>query len=85
MYYVYILKCVDGSLYTGVTNDVEKRMQVHRSGKGSKYVRSRMPFQLIHQEVHTDKSSALKREILIKSWPRARKIAELSLSQLIDL
>jgi putative endonuclease len=74
MYYLYILKCSDGSLYTGITNDLEKRMAVHRSGKGSKYVRAHMPFELIHTEKFPDKSSAMNREAEVKSWPRQKKI-----------
>jgi putative endonuclease len=74
MYFVYILKCKDGSLYTGITNDIEKRMEVHRSGKGSKYVRARSPFELVYKEEHEDKSSALKREIQIKKMERYNKL-----------
>ena len=73
MYYVYILKCSDGSLYCGITNDLENRMEVHRSGKGSKYVRAHMPFELIYKEHFESKSEALKREIFIKSLTRKQK------------
>jgi len=79
MYYVYILLCSDKSLYTGITNDVEKRLVSHRSGKGSKYVRSRLPVELIYKEKSTDKSSAAKREMEIKSWSRVKKIGVLKL------
>lgn len=73
MYYVYLLKCSDGSLYCGITNDLENRMEVHKSGKGSKYVRAHSPFELIYSEEHADKSAALKREIFIKNLPRKQK------------
>jgi putative endonuclease len=79
MYILYILLCSDDSLYTGITNDLEKRIETHKSGKGSKYVRSRIPFKLIYKEELPDKSQALKREIEVKSWSREEKIRELKL------
>ena len=79
MYHLYILKCSDNSLYTGITTDIERRLEVHRSGKGSKYVRARLPFILIYQEEYPDKSTASKREAEIKSWSRAEKIKKLGL------
>lgn len=79
MYYLYILLCNDNSLYTGITNDVENRLEMHRTGKGSKYVRSRLPFKHIHTENLKDKSEALKREIEIKKMSREEKIKRLSL------
>lgn len=75
MYYVYILKCQDGTLYTGVTVDVEKRLHAHNSGKGAKYTRSRRPVTLCYQEVQPDKSAALRREAAIKKFTRAQKLA----------
>jgi len=63
----------DGSLYTGVTTDIDRRLDEHRSGEGSKYVRSRLPCDLVYKEEHRDMSSALKREAEIKSWSKARK------------
>jgi putative endonuclease len=74
-YFVYMLECEDGSLYTGSTDDVERRFQVHLSGKGSKYTRSHKPVRVIYQEELADKSAALKREIAIKSLTRAQKLA----------
>lgn len=71
---IYMLKCNDGSLYTGVTNNLEARLGVHRLGKGSKYVRSRRPFELIYTEEHPSKSDALKREHQIKRLSRDAKI-----------
>ncbi len=82
MYYLYILLCIDNSLYTGITNNIEKRMKAHESGKGSKYVYSRMPFKLIYQEEHPDRSSASKRENEIKKYSRDEKIRKLGLSDI---
>lgn len=79
MYYLYILKCRDNSLYTGITNDIEKRLECHKSGKGSKYVRSRLPVELVYKEEYPDKSSAAKREYEVKSWRRERKIKALKI------
>ncbi len=80
MYHLYILLCSDHSLYTGITKDIENRLKVHISGKGSKYVKSRAPFRLVYQERLNSKSSALKRELEIKSWSREKKIEKLKLS-----
>lgn len=74
MYTLYILKCNDGSLYTGITNNLEKRLKVHKSKKGSKYVRNHLPFEHIYTEHLDTLSVALKREIFIKSLTRAKKI-----------
>jgi putative endonuclease len=82
MYYVYVLYCKDGSLYTGITNDVRHRLEMHKSGQGSKYVRSRLPFKLVYQEEQTDKTAAMRREFEIKSWSRDQKIQNLCLSKL---
>ncbi len=79
MYFVYVLKCGDGSFYTGITNNLEKRIETHRSGKGSKYIRAHLPVQLIYNEVLESKSQALKREREIKSWSRQQKIINLKL------
>ncbi len=73
MWYVYLLRTRDGSLYTGITTDVERRMEEHKKGEGSKYVRSRLPFRLVHTEEHEDRSSALKREAEIKGWRKEKK------------
>lgn len=75
MYYVYILKCHDGTLYTGITTDVQKRLATHNSGKGAKYTRSRLPVTLLYQESQPDKSAALKRELAIKALTRPQKLA----------
>lgn len=80
MYFIYILLCTDNSLYTGITNNLEKRMEKHASGKGAKYVRAHLPFTLIYNETHETKSDALRREREIKSWSRQKKIKDLNLN-----
>jgi len=80
MYYLYILKCSDSSFYTGITNNLEKRFQMHKKGLGSKYVKSRLPFVHIYTEEFKDRSSAQKRESEIKQWSRDRKIKNLGIS-----
>lgn len=70
---VYILRCSDGSLYTGATNNLERRLEAHRRGTGSRYVRSRLPFELAYRRRCGDRSEALRRELAIKRLPRAGK------------
>ena len=72
-WYVYMLRCGDGTLYTGVTDDVPRRLAAHRSGKGAKYTRGRGPLELVWQEEVTDKSAALRREYQIKRLSRSEK------------
>lgn len=79
MYFLYILKCCDSSLYTGITNNLEKRLETHRAGKGSKYVKAHLPVEIIYTEKFETKSEAMKREIEIKKWRREKKISVLSL------
>ena len=74
MWYLYILRCKDGSLYTGITTDVEKRLEAHRAGKGAKYTRGRGPLELVYKEECGDHSEALKREAEIKRLPRDEKL-----------
>lgn len=66
MYFVYILFCNDGSLYTGYTNNLENRLKKHNSGKGAKYTRSRLPCRMVYHESYQTKSEAMKREYYIK-------------------
>ena len=73
-WYLYILRCGDGTLYTGITTDVEKRLEQHRTGKGAKYTRGRQPLELMYQETCEDHSTALKREYEIKKMPRDAKM-----------
>lgn len=75
MYFVYLLECADGSIYTGITTDVERRFAEHTKGIGSNFTRSKKAVKIVHTEAHPDRSSASKREAEIKSWPRAKKIA----------
>ena len=70
---LYILRCGDGTLYTGITTDVEKRFTAHASGKGAKYTRGRGPLELMYQEECGDHSTALKREAEIKKLSREEK------------
>jgi len=72
--WVYILKCSDGSLYTGCTGDLTRRLGAHLSGKASKYTRSRLPVTLAYVEKATDRGSALKREAQIKKLARSEKL-----------
>ncbi len=73
-YQLYILKCHDGSLYTGITSDLKRRLAKHADGKGSKYVRSRLPFELVHLESFQDKSQAMKKEYVVKKMKRKEKL-----------
>lgn len=70
---LYILRCGDGTLYTGITTDVESRLNAHRSGKGAKYTRGRLPLELVYSEECGTHSDALKRELAIKALPREEK------------
>ena len=74
-WYVYILRCGDDTLYTGVTDDVQKRLAAHQGGRGAKYTRGRGPLTLVYTEEAEDKSAALKREIAIKKLTRTQKLA----------
>lgn len=69
-----MLRCGDGSLYTGITNDLEKRLLAHASGKGAKYTRGRGPFTVVYTQLFDTKSEALKAEISIKALDRASKL-----------
>lgn len=71
---LYILRCGDGSLYTGITTDVERRLEEHRSGKGAKYTRGRTPLELVYREECGDHSAALRREYEIKALTKAEKL-----------
>ena len=77
-YLVYILRCGDGSLYTGCTNDLPRRLRAHQSGRGAKYTRSRLPVELVYREPAADRSAALRREAAIKAMTRAEKLALLA-------
>ncbi|MDD3000371.1 MAG: GIY-YIG nuclease family protein [Candidatus Riflebacteria bacterium] len=79
-WFVYILECDDNSFYTGITNDVEKRVAAHNKGTASKYTRCRCPVKVVYLEPQNDRSSATKRELEIKSFSKKKK-NELILSQ----
>ena len=72
---VYILRCGDDTLYTGITDDLSKRLAAHNDGKGAKYTRGRGPVTLVYQECCPDKSAALRREYAIKQLPRQLKLS----------
>lgn len=74
-FYVYMLRCADGTLYTGYTDDPERRARVHNAGKGAKYTRSRLPVELVYREALGDKSAALRRERELKRLTRKQKLA----------
>jgi len=78
-WFVYILRCADGSLYTGITKDVKRRCQQHNDGTASRYTRSRRPTKLVWQEAHLDRNSALKREASIKGMTRRAKLEMIQL------
>ena len=73
--YVYILRCADGSYYTGWTNDLDKRLAAHNAGKGAKYTRSRLPVTRVYHEVCGSKEEAMSREMQIKQLTRQEKEA----------
>ena len=73
--FVYILRCADGTLYTGWTTDVAARERAHNRGRGAKYTASRRPVRVIYEEPFETRSAAQKREAEIKRWPRAKKAA----------
>ncbi len=72
---VYILRCGDGSLYTGITNNLALRIEKHQSGKGARYTKNRGPLKLVYQETLPDRSTATKREMQIKTLTRQAKLA----------
>ena len=74
-WYLYILRCGDGTLYTGITTDVEARLEMHRSGKGAKYTRGRGPLELVYREQCEGHSQALKREVAVKAMSREEKLS----------
>ena len=76
--YTYILRCADGTLYCGWTNDIEKRLAAHNSGKASKYTRSRLPAELVYVETFDTKQEAMSREARIKRLSRRQKLALIS-------
>jgi putative endonuclease len=78
-----MLECADGTLYTGITNDLEKRLAAHNSGTASKCTRSRLPVKLVFAEDHPDRAAASRREIEIKRLPRVSKLALVSRNKVL--
>jgi predicted GIY-YIG superfamily endonuclease len=71
--FVYVLRCADGTLYTGIAKDVNRRRDQHNAGTASRYTRSRLPVELVYQEAHASRGSALRREAAIKTLSRRQK------------
>jgi predicted GIY-YIG superfamily endonuclease len=74
-WFLYILKCRDGSFYTGITKDLERRLKMHQNGKASRYTRTRRPVEMLYSEKCGNRSQALIRECEVKEWPRKKKEA----------
>jgi putative endonuclease len=77
-WFVYVVRCRDGSLYTGISTDVAARVAVHNDGRGARYTRSRRPVELVHVERKRSRSTALRRELAIKALSRDEKLALVS-------
>lgn len=75
MPFVYMVRCADGTLYTGWAVDVAARVRAHNAGRGARYTRARRPVTLVFSEAQPDRSAALRRERALKKLPRARKLA----------
>jgi putative endonuclease len=73
-WFVYILRCADGTLYTGITNDIGRRCRQHNAGNASRYTRCRLPTRLVYREAAADRGQALRREAAIKALPRRQKL-----------
>lgn len=73
-WWVYILRCADGTLYTGSTNDLDRRLAAHNAGRGAKYTRARRPVALVYREAAADRRAALQREAALKKLARAAKL-----------
>ena len=78
MNYVYMLQCGDDTLYTGWTNDLEKRLAAHQNGKGAKYTKSHLPVRLVYRETLPTQGEAMRREAQIKAMTRTQKLALLA-------
>ena len=74
LYYIYLLKCADGTIYTGITTDVQRRFEEHKNGKGAHYTRAKKAIKILYTEEHQDRSSASKREAEIKKLTRKQKL-----------
>ncbi|MCI6158911.1 MAG: GIY-YIG nuclease family protein [Selenomonadaceae bacterium] len=85
MTYTYILECADGSLYTGWTDHLEKRVEAHNAGRGAKYTRSRRPVRLVYYEEYATAHDAMRREALIKRLPRVQKLALIAAGNMTEM
>jgi predicted GIY-YIG superfamily endonuclease len=74
-WFVYVVRCADDSLYTGISTDVPARVATHNAGRGARYTRARLPVRLVHVETKRSRSTALKREAAIKALSRAQKLS----------
>ncbi len=72
-WYLYILRCKDGSLYTGITTNLDVRVKKHNEGKGAKYTAGRRPVKIVYSEACENEAAARKREVEVKTWPKFRK------------
>jgi putative endonuclease len=81
MYFVYLLRCKDKSIYTGITNDLLRRLKQHKSGKGGRYTRARGVREIVYTEKYKTRGEALKREAEIKSWRRDRKLSLIKIDE----
>jgi putative endonuclease len=81
VYFVYILRCADGTLYTGSTTDLVARERAHNEGRGAKYTAGRGPVRVVYSEAHESRSAAQKREAELKRWTRKKKDALISMTQ----
>lgn len=77
-WFVYLLRCADGTLYTGVTTDPDRRLAEHSAGVGARYTRARLPVEMVHVEPAPDRAAACRREAALKKLPRAAKLALIS-------
>lgn len=73
--FVYLLRCADGTIYTGWTYNIAQRFQAHQAGRGARYTRTRLPVELLYHERLPSRRAAMKREVEIKKWNRVRKLA----------
>ena len=85
IWFVYILQCVDGTLYTGITSDLERRVAEHENGQGAKYTRGRGPFRFVYKEICQTRSIATKREIMIKALDRKAKLSLISANEALSM
>ena len=84
MTYTYIVECKDGTLYTGWTNNLERRIKAHSNGRGAKYTRARLPVELVYFEEFEDKIEAMKREYAIKQLKRSEKLMLINKCSKVD-